>query len=289
MSTQPLQKTFMTVGGQRMAYHERGQGKAIVFLHGNPTSSYLCRAVIPYLEPIGRCIAPDLVGHGDSDKVPGDSPDRYSFAQQSKYLGLLLEALDVGNDVILVVQDWGSALGFDWANHHRDRVRGLVYMEAITAPMTWDEAPNAPFFKRLRSPEGEHRVLQENTFLTDLLPSFFLRKLSPAEVVEYRRPFTEPGEGRRPMLSWARQIPIEGEPADVHLIVSDYSSWLSQSQVPKLFINADRGVLTVGRLREVCRAWPNQTEVTVPGSHCIQEDSADAIGSAIVDWLRGLS
>lgn len=284
------EKKFATVEGKRMAYVETGAGDPIVFLHGNPTSSYLWRNVIPHLADQGRCIAPDLIGMGDSEKLTDSGPGRYRFVEHRAYLDGLLEALGVAGDVTLVVHDWGSALGFDWANRHRDAVRGIAYMEAIVMPVGWDQWPEAArgVFQGFRSPAGEAMVLESNVFVERVLPGSVLRKLGEPEMAVYRRPFLEPGESRRPTLTWPREIPIEGEPPDVVEIVRAYGEWLSQSPVPKLFVNAEPGAILTGEPREFCRRWPNQTEVTVAGSHFIQEDSPDDIGRAVAAWRKTL-
>jgi len=284
-------KKKIDILGSDMAYVEVGSGDPIVFLHGNPTSSYLWRNVIPHVEGLGRCIAPDLIGQGDSDKLGKSGPDRYRFVEHRVYVDELLSALGVRENVTFVIHDWGSALGFDWANLHRDAVKGLVYMEAIVRPIaSWDEWPEAArkIFQGLRSEAGEEMILEKNLFVEAIFPGSVLRDLSEEEMAVYRRPFAEPGEGRRPTLTWPRQIPIEGEPADVTEIVQDYSDWLSGCDIPKLFVNADPGAILTGAVREFCRSWPNQTEVTVRGNHFLQEDSPDAIGGAIADWLGTL-
>ena len=283
-------KQYKEVLGARMAYVEVGSGDPIVFLHGNPTSSFLWRNVIPHCERLGRCIAPDLIGMGDSAKLSPSGPDRYRFVEHRRYLDALLESLDVRERVTLVIHDWGSALGFDWANRHRDAVRGIAYMEGIVMPVTWADWPKAatPVFKGFRSPAGEQMVLEQNVFIEQVLPTSILRTLSDEEMAAYRRPFAEPGEGRRPTLTWPRQIPIEGEPAEVVEIVRDYSEWLRTSPVPKLFINADPGAILRGAPRDFCRTWPNQTETTVKGIHFIQEDSPDEIGAALAGWIPTL-
>ncbi len=276
--------------GVEMAYVDVGSGDPIVLQHGNPTSSYLWRNVIPHLEGLGRCIAPDLVGMGDSAKLPASGPDRYTFVEHRRYWEALLEQLGVRENVTLVIHDWGSALGFDWARRHPDALRGIAYMEAIVRPLTWDEWPEPArkTFQGFRSPAGEAMVLEKNVFVERVLPGSVLRELGEAEMAVYRRPFREPGEDRRPTLTWPRQIPIEGEPADVVAIASDYAEWLAKSPVPKLFIDADPGAILIGAQREFCRSWPNQREVRVRGSHFLQEDSPDEIGRAIADWLKGL-
>lgn len=293
MSEAPLAKQTVDVRGRRMAYHARGEGRPILFLHGNPTSSYLWRDVIPELEGHGRLIAPDLIGMGDSDKLPNPQPDTYRFTTHRNFLDGFIEAV-IGDSepVVLVVHDWGSALGFDWANRHRDRVHGIAYMEAIVRPIAgWEEwSPSATsVFQGFRSDKGEQMILDRNLFVERVLPGSVLRKLTDAEMAEYRKPFVQ-REDRWPTLTWPREIPIAGEPADVVAIAAAYSQWLATSDLPKLFVNADPGAILIGVLREFCRTWPNQTEVTVAGSHFIQEDSGAAIGQAIAQWIaaRGI-
>ncbi len=284
------EKKYMEVLDRKMACVETGEGEPVVFLHGNPTSSYLWRRVIPHLASLGRCIAPDLIGMGDSEKLEDSGPDSYRFIEHRRYLDALLEALGVTERVTLVTHDWGSALGFDWANRHRDAVKGLAYMEAIVKPLTWAQWPEASrrVFQGFRSESGESMILEKNVFVERVLPGSIRREISEKEMAEYRRPFEQSGEGRRPTLTWPREIPIEGEPADVTEIVGSYAAWLSESPVPKLFVNAEPGAILVGEQREFCRTWPNQTEVTVPGIHFIQEDSPDEIGRAIAEWFRTL-
>jgi haloalkane dehalogenase len=271
-----------------MACIDEGEGDPIVFLHGNPTSSYLWRNIMPHLEGYGRLIAPDLIGMGDSDKLEPSGPDRYRFVEHRRYLHALLEELGVGQNVTLVGHDWGSALGFDWANQHRAAVRGIAYMEAIVQPMTWAQWPEmaTKIFQGFRSPSGEAMCLENNVFVENVLPGSVLRDLSDEEMAVYRRPYLEGGETRRPTLTWPRQIPLDGEPADVVEIVQTYADWLPTSSFPKLFINADPGAILTGEQREFCRSWPNQIEVTVPGIHFIQEDSPDQIGQTIATWIE---
>ena len=280
-------KKRVDVLGKQMAYVEEGDGDPIVFLHGNPTSSYLWRNIIPHLADRGRCIAPDLIGMGDSDKLDSPGPDSYRFVEHRQYVDALLEELDVTRNVTFVTHDWGSVLGFDWANRHRDAVKGIAYMEAIVAPLRWDQWPEAAVsvFQAFRSPQGEEMVLEQNVFVEQVLPSSMVRKLSEEEMAVYRSPFQEAGESRRPTLTWPRQIPIEGEPADVVEIVTAYGEWLSASPLPKLFINANPGAILRGAARDFCRSWPSTTEVTVDGIHFVQEDSPDEIGRAIATWL----
>jgi haloalkane dehalogenase len=284
------QKVRAEVLGVPMAYVEAGAGDPVVFLHGNPTSSYLWRNVIPHLTGLGRCIAPDLVGMGDSGKLTPSGPDRYTFAEHRRYLDGLLDVLGVTEKVTLVVHDWGSALGFDWARRHPAAVRGIAYMEAVVRPASWAGFPEPlrELFKGLRGPAGEYMVLDGNFFVEQILPGGIMRTLSEQEMAEYRRPYLTAGEDRRPTLTWLRQIPIDGDPADVAEDVAAYAVWLEHAPVPKLLISADPGAALTGDQLDYCRSWPNQSEVRVPGLHFIQEDSPDQIGEALAAWLRGL-
>jgi haloalkane dehalogenase len=292
MTTQmKYKKQFATIRGLKMAYVDEGEGDPIVFLHGNPTSSYLWRNVMPHLEGKGRLIAPDLIGMGDSEKIHDSGPDSYTFQDHRAFLKELLTYLDVSQNVTLVIHDWGSALGFDWANNNRDAVKAIAYMEAIVRPVdSWDNWPEGArnIFQAFRSPAGEELVLEKNIFVERVLPGSIIRDLDEAELREYIRPFRKAGEDRRPTLTWPRQIPIAGEPKEVVDIVSAYADWLSQSQIPKLFINADPGSILIGGQRDFCRTWPNQKEVTVKGTHFIQEDSPDEIGTAISSFVDTL-
>ena len=284
--THPRQRA--TVLDSEIAYVDTGKtdGRPLVFLHGNPTSSYLWRNIIPHLAEGNRCLAPDLIGMGDSG---GASDGDYSFATHARYLDAWLATMDL-RDAVLVVHDWGSALGFHWAYRNQDRVAGIAYMEALVRPVRWADWPDSAreFFQALRSPAGEEMVLEKNLFVEVLLPRAILRGLTDAEMAHYRKRFTQPGESRRPTLTWPRQIPINGEPADVVAIAEAYSAWMAASDLPKLFINAEPGSILVGEQREFCRAWPNQTEITVPGLHFIQEDSPDQIGEAVSDFVAHL-
>jgi haloalkane dehalogenase len=288
MSEQPLSRTNVKILDSHIAYHARGEGAPILFLHGNPTSSYLWRDVMTALEGRGRLIAPDLIGMGDSGKLRNPGPDTYRFVTHRAYLAAFIDAvIEPREKVLLVVHDWGSALGFDWANHHRDRVRGIAYMEAIVRPFAgWEEwsAQAAPIFQGFRSDKGEGLILDRNMFVERVLPGSVLRKLGEAEMAEYRKPFLDRRD-RWPTLTWPRQIPIAGEPADVVAIVTGYAEWMARNDLPKLFVNAEPGAILTGPVREFCRRWNNQHEVTVPGSHFIQEDSGPAIGSAIAAWM----
>jgi len=292
MTEQPLTKKTVDVLGSRMAYHDRGEGTPVLFLHGNPTSCYLWRDVIPELEGCGRLIAPDLIGMGDSAKLPNPDTDTYRFTTHRKYLAGFIDAvIGSAQPIVFVVHDWGSALGFDWANHHRDRVRGIAYMEGIVRPVAgWEEwsAAATPIFQGFRSDQGEIMILDRNMFVERVLPGSVLRKLTEVEMTEYRRPCLQ-ARDRWPTLTWPRQIPISGQPADVVQIATDYSKWMAENDIPKLFVNADPGAILVGAVRDFCRNWKSQTEVTVPGSHFIQEDSGPAIGRAVAEWMKANS
>ncbi len=285
---EPHAKSFVPVNDKRMAYVELGAGERVfLFLHGNPTSSYLWRDVMPEVAPFGRCLAPDLIGMGDSDKLDDPGPGAYDFFAHRDFLWGFIDAV-VGRSspVTIIAHDWGSALGFDWANHHRDRVEGLVYMEAIVRPLAWTEWPEASrrVFQGFRSPAGEDMILAKNMFVERVLPASILRQLDPAEMAEYRRPFAAASDDRWPTLAWPREIPLDGAPGSTAELVAAYASWLAQSNTPKLFVNAEPGAILVGEQREFCRQWPNQTEITVHGSHFLQEDSGPEIGRAIARW-----
>jgi haloalkane dehalogenase len=281
-----MDKQFLTVNGRSMAYVDVGEGEPVVFLHGNPTSSYLWRNILPHLQDGYRCIAPDLIGMGDSDKLEHSDSTSYSLVEHRSYLDRLLDSLDLGDSVTLVVHDWGSGLGFDWANRHRDRVLGIAYMEAIVKPLSladWPESSRS-LFESMRTEAGEVIVIDKNVFVERLLPSAIIRDLSEDEMAVYEAPYLEQGESRRPTLTWPRQLPFDGEPKDVHEIVDSYSQWLAANDIPKLFINADPGFILTGSQRAFCRSWANQEEVTVAGIHFIQEDSPHEIGEAIRSW-----
>ena len=284
----PYPRHVAEVLDSEMAYVDTGAGDPMVFLHGNPTSSYLWRNVIPHLTGQARCLAPDLIGMGESGQSSNGS---YRFVDHARYLEAWFDALGLTERVVLVTHDWGSALGFHWACEHPERVKGIVYMEGMVRPLQWSEwpEPSRRIFQAMRGPTGEEIVLQKNVFVERILPASIMRTLTEEEFATYCRPYREPGESRRPTLTWPREIPFDGEPADVAAIVQRYADWLAGStQLPKLFINADPGIILVGAQREFCRAWPNQREVTVKGLHFIQEDSPGEIGQAIAEWYASL-
>jgi haloalkane dehalogenase len=288
MSEWRQRKQYTQVLGKRMAHVEIGQGEPVLFLHGNPTSSYLWRDVMAAMEGAGRLIAPDLIGMGDSDKLDDPGPQSYRFAEHRAYLDAWIDAVIPQGKITLVIHDWGSALGFHWAHRNPQRVRAIAYMEAIVRPVTWEEWPETirPLFQAMRSEAGEAMVLEKNIFVERILPGSILRKLDKDEMAEYRRPFLNPGEDRRPTLTWPRQIPLDGEPADVVEVVVAYSEWLGLTEIPKLFINAEPGAILTGPMRETARGFANQTEATVQGSHFIQEDSGAEIGRLVVNWIK---
>jgi len=283
----PYERKRVEVLDSEMAYVDTGMGRPVVFLHGNPTSSYLWRNVIPHVESRARCLAPDLIGMGQSGKNPAGT---YRFADHARYLDAWLDAARPEGPILFVIHDWGSALAFDWGRRHADRVGGFVYMEAIVRPFSWSDWPDAArgIFEALRSPAGEEMVLEKNLFVERILPASVLRGLTDEEMDVYRRPYVEAGESRRPTLTWPRELPIDGEPADVAEIVAAYSTWLAESPLPKLLISADPGAILTGSQREFCRRWPNQQEITVSGNHFIQEDSPDEIGRAVAEFAEQL-
>jgi len=283
-------KKYIDVLGKQIAYVEMGEGDTIIFQHGNPTSSYLWRNIMPQLQSLGRCIAMDLIGMGDSEKLEDEGNMTYSYAVHKKYFDGFLAELGIKNNATLVIHDWGSALGFNWAYDNPEKVKGICYMEAIVKSMQWvDWNEDARgIFQGFRSPAGEEMILKKNLFIEAVLPGSILRKLSDEEMNEYRRPFNDE-ISRRPTLDWPRQIPLENEPPEICKIVESYSQWMVENELPKLFINAEPGAILIGKQREFCRTWKNQKEVTVKGSHFIQEDSPDEIGNSIFDWLNGLN
>ena len=291
ISSEAHPKQYIDVLGKKMAYVEIGDpnGRPIIFQHGNPTSSYLWRNIMPYAASLGRCLALDLIGMGDSDKLDNSGPDAYGFIEHNRYFEAALEALGATDNMILVIHDWGSALGFHYAARHAEAVAGICYMEAIVQPVAgWDDWPEGArnIFQAFRSPAGEEVVLEKNVFVEGVLPNSVMRQLDDAEMAVYRAPFAEPGEDRRPTLSWPRQIPIAGEPADIVEIAENYARFMSESDMPKLFIDADPGSILVGRQRDFCRSWKNQREVTVKGLHFLQEDSPHEIGAALKSWIE---
>ena len=290
MNANASTKKKILINNKNIAYVDSGSGDPIIFLHGNPTSSYLWRNITPHLETQGRCISIDLIGMGDSDKLDNPDENSYLFEEHYHYISAAIESLTDGENISFVIHDWGSALGFNWCFNNPDSVKGITYMEAIVKEMTWEDWDNdaKSIFQGFRSDAGESLVLEKNYFIEKVLPGSIIRALSSDEMNEYRRPFLNSGEDRRPTLSWPREIPIEGQPRNVCEIVNQYAEWMQTNDIPKLFINAEPGAITTGRIREFCRSWKNQTEVTVKGIHFIQEDSPDDIGKAISTWYKNI-
>jgi haloalkane dehalogenase len=289
ISVREPEKKNINVLGKKMTYVDKGEGDPIIFQHGNPASSYLWRNIIPYLENQGRCIAIDLIGMGDSDKLTDNGNNTYSYQIQKQYFDKCLEELEIKENITFVIHDWGSALGFNWAYEHQESVKGICYMEAIVKKISWEDWPKdaKSIFQGFRSDAGEDLILKKNLFIEGVLPNAIIRNLTETEMDIYRKPFLKEID-RRPTLDWPRQIPINNEPEDVCKIVDDYSSWMSINEIPKLFINADPGSILTGKQREFCRKWKNQQELTVKGNHFIQEDSPNEIGEAISKWYRNL-
>ena len=289
ISVREPEKKNINVLGKKMTYVDKGEGDPIIFQHGNPASSYLWRNIIPYLENQGRCIAIDLIGMGDSDKLTDNGNKTYSYHIQKQYFDKCLEELEIKENITFVIHDWGSALGFNWAYEHQESVKGICYMEAIVKKISWEDWPKdaKSIFQGFRSDAGEDLILKKNLFIEGVLPNAIIRNLTETEMDIYRKPFLKEID-RRPTLDWPRQIPINNEPEDVCKIVDDYSSWMSINEIPKLFINADPGSILTGKQREFCRKWKNQQELTVKGNHFIQEDSPNEIGEAISKWYKNL-
>lgn len=281
----PFERKRVKVLDSEMAYVDTGAGEPVIFLHGNPTSSYLWRNVIPHVAGVARCLAPDLIGMGDSEPNPAGS---YHFRDHARYLDAWIEAVGISEPITFVGHDWGGALCFHWGCRHQDRVKAYAYMETIVCPMSSQDWPEQarPIFQSMRSPAGEEMVLKKNVFVERILPASILRELTEAEMAVYRKPFAEPGEGRRPTLTWPREIPLDGRPEDVVAIAEEYSQWMASNSLAKLFINAKPGVILTGPQREFCRTWPNQREITVKGSHFIQEDSPHEIGEAVAEFVK---
>lgn len=284
----PFERQHKLINGVPMAYVDEGEGLPVVFLHGNPTCSYIWRNIIPYLQGSRRCIVPDLVGMGDSGRLPVSGMESYSYTDHRQYLFGLLDALGLGDEVTLVLHDWGGALGFDWARNHPDQIKALAYMEAMMMPLTWEQMPPPAIeaFKGFRTPNvGEKMCLEDNIFVEQVIPMAVLRDLGEEERAAYRKPYLEAGESRRPTLTWPRQIPIDGEPADVAAVLTANCDFLKHTDIPKLFFRVDPGMMVTGKVLEFCQSLPNQKEVTVKGAHYVQEDSADEIGKALADWI----
>ena len=288
---EPHPSRTVAVLGRQMAYVEMGRGAPILFLHGNPTSSYLWRNVMPELAPLGRCVAPDLIGMGRSEKLEDPGPDSYRYERHAEFLDAFIEALGLGQTVTLILHDWGSMLGFDWARRHPGRVKAVAYMEAIVRPFeTWDDfnPDAASIFQGFRSSKGEEMVLKRNLFIERVLPGSILRTLTDLEMDIYRRPYASAPSDRWPTLSWPRHLPIAGSPPHMVELSRACGAFMAETPIPKLFVNAEPGAILTGAQRAFCRSWPNQTEITVAGAHFIQEDSGPEIGAAIAEWLSDM-
>lgn len=276
--------------GLRQSYLEIGAGDPIVFLHGNPTSSALWRKIMPYAAPYGRCLAPDLIGMGASDKIPGADEKDYSFASHASFLDAFLEKTNCRSNIVLVVHDWGGPLGFDFARRHPDAIRAIVFMETFV----WRYPVDAPkfvldFFNFYRSPEGARAVLDENQFVEGVLLSQVRDQIDDSEVEAYRRPFARRGADRMPTLAWPRQVPIGDDPPDVARVFDSYLAFMATTEIPKLWINVEPGALIPEPLKSAPRAWKNLAEATVKGTHFAQEQSPHGIGRAIAAFLEKLA
>ena len=283
-------KKYKDIKNSKMAFIDEGSGDTFLFLHGNPTSSFLWRNIAPHVEDIGRIVIPDLIGMGDSDKLEGVDNPGYKYHGQYSYLTALMDELDLGNNIHLIIHDWGSAMGFQFARENKDRIKSITYMEAIVMPLTWDQWPDpaTKIFGLFRSEAGEELVLEKNFFVERILLADSSTGYTEEEKSEYIRPFINPGEDRRPTLTWPRQIPLDGEPSEVVEEVRLNAEFHKESDIPKLFINADPGSILIGDQREFAKSWKNQTEITVKGNHFIQEDSSEEIGAALRNFVESL-
>ena len=283
-------KKYKDIKNSKMAFIDEGSGDTFLFLHGNPTSSFLWRNIAPHVEDIGRIVIPDLIGMGDSDKLEGVDNPGYKYHGQYSYLTALMDELDLGDNIHLIIHDWGSAMGFQFARENQDRIKSITYMEAIVMPLTWDQWPDpaTKIFGLFRSEAGEELVLEKNFFVERILLADSSTGYTEEEKSEYIRPFINPGEDRRPTLTWPRQIPLDGEPSEVVEEVRLNAEFHKESDIPKLFINADPGSILIGDQREFARSWKNQTELTVSGNHFIQEDSSEEIGAALRNFVESL-
>ncbi len=283
-------KKYKDIKKSKMAFIDEGSGDTFLFLHGNPTSSFLWRNIAPHVEDIGRIVIPDLIGMGDSDKLEGVDNPGYKYHGQYSYLTALMDELDLGDNIHLIIHDWGSAMGFQFARENKDRIKSITYMEAIVMPLTWDQWPDpaTKIFGLFRSEAGEELVLEKNFFVERILLADSSTGYTEEEKSEYIRPFINPGEDRRPTLTWPRQIPLDGEPSEVVEEVRLNAEFHKESDIPKLFINADPGSILIGDQREFARSWTNQTEITVSGNHFIQEDSSEEIGAALRNFVESL-
>ena len=283
-------KKYIDVKGKKLAYIDQGKGDAIVFIHGNPASSYLWRNIAPNFIKSHRTIVPDLIGMGDSEKLGGVDNPEYSFNGHYNFLDEFLIKLNLGEKINLVIHDWGCGLGLKFARLHPEIISSITFMEGITVPLKWEQWPEAgtKIFKLFRSEVGEELILDKNIFVERILFADPITPMSDKTKEEYLRPFLNPGEDRRPTLTFPRNIPLDGEPNDTYVEINKNAEFHKNSNIPKLFINADPGFLLVGSQRDEVRNWNNLKEVTVKGNHFIQEDSPDEITAHIKDFINNL-
>lgn len=285
------EKKKIEIDGLAMAAVDAGDGDPIVFLHGNATSSYMWRNILPHCEGLGRLIAIDNIGQGDSDKLPDSGPTSYLLKEHQHFIDRTLDALGVTENVTLVMHDWGGTLGLTWARAHADRIKGLAFCEAILRDHpSWDEYPEAlrGGLRRVRGPEGREMVMEDNFFVERIFTAGVMRDIEAETMAEIRRPYLGAPENRRPTLSWVRQIPVEGQPAFVAELVEDLSDWMAETPTPKLFIRAEPGQIMFEKDIDMIATWPALTTAMVKGLHHPQEDSPDDIGRAIAEWYRGI-
>ena len=286
-----IQKKYIEIAGKKMAVIDEGSGEPIVFLHGNPTSSYLWRNIAPNFKETNRIIVPDLMGMGDSEKLDGIDNPSYNLMGHYDFLDQLLEKLEIGNNIHFVIHDWGCALGMIYARLNSEKIKSITFMEGIAIPLTWEKWPEIArkIFSLFRSDAGEELVLEKNFFVERLLLTDPISPMSEEDKKEYLRPYIDAGESRRPTLTWPRNIPLDGkEPIETLEAVKANSEFHSSSSIPKLFINADPGLLLVGEQREEIRSWKNLEEVTVKGNHFIQEDSPEEITNHLKSFINKL-
>ena len=284
----PFKSKFVDVHGSRMHYVDVGEGDPVLFLHGNPTSSYLWRNIIPHLSGQARCIAPDLIGMGKSDhpKIP------YRYDDHYRYVTGFVDALDIGSNLTLVIHDWGSALGFRWAHQHQDAVKGIAFMEAMLFPLSWERMP-AEYrtgFRMMRSPGlGWGMISVGNVFIKKMLPDMVARGLTPEAQAYYASAFPTIAS-RQAVRQWPQEIPIDGKPADNDATVGAFGEWLTRTELPKILFHGSPGTI----IREDDVAWVRENLANLQvvdigdGLHFIQEDNPGLIGSELSKWYATL-